>query len=413
MSGALKLEGKKNMSISNEIVDFSSPNKVYIPLINCGKECEAIVKKGDKVKKGEVIAIRRDIDFPIHSSVSGEVIGIKKRLYIDNNMVSCVVIDNNCKETLENKKLIKDITEYTKEEFINLLKNCGVTGMGGSDFPTFLKYKNNLKILIVNAVECEPYLTSDEMLVRLKAEQILETIDAIMKINNIDKCFIAYKKKNRDVLLSFLNCMDKYTNIYLAPLKDLYPMGWERKIIKDVLNVEYEKYPNEAEIVVNNVSTIYSIYKALKFQRPISKRIITISGEGFSDQINVLLKIGADISEVLKELGNYNSEEVSIIAGGPMMGIALSDDSTMATKNLNGITILPKSDGKLNNCISCGKCIDVCPSNLCPVLIMKNSGDLKKFHPEKCCECGLCSFVCPSKINVREYVKNAKKGVKK
>lgn len=415
MIRGIKLDGNKEMSLSDEIVDFSNPARVYVPLMNGSVECECTVRKGRKVKKGSVIGIRKDLDFPILSPVSGTVVGIKKCLYLNGNMVDCVEILNDKKEIELKKKLVKDITKYTKDEFIDLLKKCAVTGMGGSDFPTYLKYKSNLDILIVNAVECEPYITSDVMLVKLKAEIILDSISAIMKINNIKKCFIAYKKDNKIVENAFLEYIDNYDDIVLSPVKNIYPAGWERHIVKSVLNLEYDKYPSEIGVVVNNVSTVFAIYKALKFQRNITKRIVTITGEGFTEPINVLVKVGTNMSNVIKKIGKYQGENLKFIAGGPMMGTSLPSDNVIVTNALNGLTIIEDTNDEINDCMGCGRCVKVCPANICPIFILNNITNddmLKKLHPEKCVECGLCSYVCPSKIGLRDAVKIAKKRVK-
>ena len=415
MVRGIKLDGNKEMSLSDEIVDFSAPTRVYVPLMNGSMECECVTKKGRKVKKGTIIGIRKDLDFPILSPVSGTVVGIKKCLYLNGNMVDSVEILNDKKEIELKKKCVKDITKYTKDEFIDLLKKCAVTGMGGSDFPTYLKYKSDLDILIVNAVECEPYITSDVMLVKLKAEIILDSISAIMKINNIKKCFIAYKKDNKIVENAFLEYINNYDDIVLSPVKNIYPAGWERHIVRSVLNLEYDKYPSEIGVVVNNVSTIFAIYKALKFQRNITKRIVTISGDGFTEPINVLVKVGTNMSNVIKKIGKYQGENLKFIAGGPMMGTSLPSDNVIATNALNGVTIIEDTDDEINDCMGCGRCVKACPANICPIFILKNITNedmLKKLHPEKCVECGLCSYICPSKIGLRDAVKIAKKRVK-
>lgn len=415
MIKGIKLNGNKEMSLSDEIVDFSNPTRVYVPLMNGSVECECVTKKGRKVKKGSVIGIRKDLDFPILSPVSGTVVGIKKSLYLNGKMVDSVEILNDKKEIELKKKLVKDITKYTKDEFIDLLKKCAVTGMGGSDFPTYLKYKSDLDILIVNAVECEPYITSDVMLVKLKAEIILDSISAIMKINNIKKCFIAYKKDNKIVENAFLEYIDNYDDIVLSPVKNIYPAGWERHVVKSVLNLEYDKYPSEIGVVVNNVSTVFAIYKALKFQRNITKRIVTITGEGFTEPINVLVKVGTNMSNVIKKIGKYQGENLKFIAGGPMMGTSLPSDNVIVTNALNGVTIIEDTNDEINDCMGCGRCVKACPANICPIFILNNITNddmLKKLHPEKCVECGLCSYVCPSKIGLRDAVKIAKKRVK-
>lgn len=417
MLRGIKLDEKKSMSFKDEIVDFSVPNRVYVPLINANIECECTVKKGKKVRKGSIIGIRKDIDFPILSPVSGTVLGTKKCMYLNGKEVECVVIVNDKNEKVIKKKLVKDITSYTKDEFVELLKKCSVTGMGGGDFPTYLKYQKKLDILIVNAVECEPYITADAMLVKLKSEAILESINAIMKINKIKKCFIAYEKNNKIIEDSFLEYIDNYKNIVLYPVKDMYPMGWGRYVVKSVLGLEYDKYPSEIGVVVNNVSTIFAIYKVLKFQRNITKRIITITGEGFTEPVNVLVKIGTNMSTIIKKLGKYKEEEeLKLIAGGPMMGVSLPSDNVVVSSNLGAITIIPDTFDEINDCMSCGRCLNVCPVNICPIFILNNIKDvekLKKLHPEKCIECGACSYICPSKIGLRDAVKIAKKKVDK
>ena len=413
----LKLDNKKSMSLSDEIIDFSNPSRVYVPLINGNTICKCTVKEGKKVKKGTIVGKREDIDFPILSPVSGTVVGIKKCLYSNGEEVDSVVIVNDKKETLVRNVDVSNITNYTKEEFIELLRKCGITGMGGSDFPTFLKYKNELNVLIVNAVECEPYITSDAMLCKLKADIILESINAIMKINNISKCFIAYKKNNNMVKNAFLKYINNYENISLYPVKNMYPAGWERHVIKSVLNITYDRFPSEVGVVVNNVSTIFAIYKVLKYKRGITKRIVTISGEGFSDPVNILVKNGTNMSTVVKKIGTYNGgENLKFIAGGPMMGNALPSDSVIATNRLSAITILNDTFDEINECMGCGRCMRVCPANLCPVFILKNLDNkdkLKELQVEKCVECGLCSYICPSKIGLRDAVILAKSEVRK
>lgn len=417
MIKGIHLDNKKDISISNEVVDICNPKVVYIPLINNGIECKCIVKIGKKVRKDTIVGVREDINFPVLSSVSGKVIDIKKCLYLNNTAVDCVVIENDMQEKGIRKTSVDDITDYSKDGFIEILKECAVVGMGGSDFPTYLKYTNKLNTLIVNAVECEPYITSDLMLIKLKCAEIIEAINAIMIINKISNCYIAVKKDNKIAIKIFEKYLNNYPNIKLVGLKNMYPMGWERYIIKDILNINYIKYPSEKGIVVSNISTVFAIYKALKFQRSISKRIVTISGEMFNEPINVLVRIGTTFKDVLKKLGVKISKDVKIVAGGPMMGFALVSDDVVITKNLNCILVIEDIDDYEDTpCIRCGKCDLICPVNLSPVLIKDNVNNpdiSKSLNCTRCVECGLCSYVCPSKIDVRNYVKIAKDGVNK
>lgn len=420
MAKGIKVISNKNMSKSNKLVECKRPSIVYIPLTNHTKlDCECLVKVGDEVLKGSVIGRRNDnIDLPIHSSVSGKVIGIEEKLYANGTPVKCVVIENNFKEKQIDLVGAKaTISSYSKEEFIDLLKKCAVTGMGGGDFPTYIKYQCDLNTIIVNAVECEPYITADDMMIKLHADEILETIDAIMEINGIEKGVIAIQEGDVENRKNFVKYLGTYPKISLVSLRDVYPMGWEKLMIKEALGVEYEKIPSDKGIVVNNVSTIYAIYKALKYKRPISRRIVTVTGELFKEPKNIMIKIGTSMKDVIQEFGGYKeAPKVRFIAGGPMMGTCLESDDLVVTKNLNCVLIIPDIEEEALPCIRCGRCIEVCPANICPVLIKDKVRDfesLKYLHPEKCIECGLCSYICPSKIRIRESVRDAKKEIRR
>lgn len=421
MHSGIKIAGHRSMSIKEEIVDFNKPEIVYIPLVNYSNlDCECLVKVGDEVLKGSIIGRRNDnIELPIHASVSGKVIGIEEHLYLNGEKVKCVVIQNDYREKQEETKGAKEkISSHSKEDFIKLLKDCAVTGMGGSDFPTYIKYKDViLNTLIVNVVECEPYITADYMLSKLKIEEILETVDAIMEINNIKRSIIAVREGN-DIGERFSEYLGTYPNISLVYVKSLYPMGWEKELIKETLNVEYEKFPGEKGIVVNNVSTIYAIYKALKHHKPISRRIITVTGDMIKQPQNIIVKIGTPMSKVIEKIGGYKKgSNIKFVAGGPMMGNCMPSDDLIVTKNLNCVLVTDDlTTLEEITCIRCGRCVNVCPAKIAPVLIRDHVGDfesLKELYPEKCIECGLCSYVCPSKINVREYVREAKKEIRR
>lgn len=412
------LDQNKEMSITDEVVDMCEPKVVYIPLANyTNTDCKCLTSIGKRVKKGTVIGIREDIGLPILSSVSGKVVDIRKNLYLNGKTVNCVVIENDGKERVIKKTVVDDIAAYSKEGFIEILKECAVTGMSGNDFPTFLKYQADLHTLIVNAVECEPYITSDLMLVKLKSREILEAIDAIIKINHLKEAFIACTENNFAVINAFERYIKEYPNIKIVTVEDLYPMGWERYLIKDILKMDYKKLPSEVGVVVDNVSTIFGIYKALKFQRGISNRIITITGEMFKEPVNVLVKIGTKMRDVIRELGGYvETDTIKLIAGGPMVGVSLPSDEVVATKNLNCILVIKDIDEYDEiTCMRCGKCDNICPAKISPVLIRANIDDkseLLKLEPNRCIECGLCSYICPSKIDLRTCVKSAKKEVK-
>jgi electron transport complex protein RnfC len=255
------------------------------------------------------------------------------------------------------------------------------------------------------------------MLVRLHADEILEAMDAVMEINKIEKGVIAIKETNAEMKSKFEKYLGTYPKISLAFMRNVYPMGWEKMLIKEATGFEYEKLPGEVGVVVNNVSTMYAIYKALKHKSPISRRIITLTGEGIKKPQNVLIKIGTSMKDVISEVGGYNDlSKIRFIAGGPMMGKCLESDDLIVTKNLNCVLVIKDFEEGALPCIRCGRCIEACPAYICPVLIKDHVNDyeaLKYLHPEKCIECGLCSYICPSKIRVRESVREAKKEIRR
>lgn len=405
------------ISCTKKIENFLKPIIVYIPLESKMQiTYRPLVNIGDYIYKGEVVAINTTIDFPIHSSVSGYLVGIKDMMIDTGKKVPCLVIENDYKEKYKDRVGAKrNISLYNKKEFLYMLNNSGIVGLSGNDYPTILKYtsKNDINYLIVNGIECEPYLSSDNAVMYQKCEEILETIDAMMEILKISKCYIAVKENNDKVINKYLKYINSYPNIKLYGIADAYPSGWERYLVKTICNVEYNKYPIEKNIVVENVETIYAIYELLKYNRPLTERVITINGDGCANKVNVKVKIGTLASELISSLGGYTKKKKDylFIAGGPLSGKSLPSDGLVITKNLCGITVIPNNIEPPTECIKCGKCIKNCPVNILPVVIMnnvKNQRVLEKLHASKCIECGMCSYVCPAKINVKEFVKKAK-----
>lgn len=412
MSG-YKIPKHKHMSMKS-LEMCNEPKKVYIPLISGNDtKLNPLVKVGEYVQKGQMVARRRGtFETPIFSSVSGYVMEIKEMRHQTGVKVNCLVIDNDLRERKKYKK--KEVKN--KKQFVELLKECGIIGMGGAGFPTYFKYDTNEKVetLLINAVECEPYITADWQVIMEKCELILETIDEILKLNDIDEAVFAIKKTNVEAIAEIKRHINSYPNIKLKEVKNIYPMGWERTLIKEALNLEYDRLPIEKGIIVNNVSTIYAIYEALNEGKPLFERIITVTGEGVKNPCNCLVKVGTKVSEIISQLGG-RKENTIIIAGGPMMGNeALSN--LVVTPELNCILVLPKKESCIEkNCLRCGKCEMVCPAGLIPVLIkdnLKNKEMLKKLDVNKCISCGLCSYICPSSIDVREKVNQAKLEVK-
>jgi len=415
----IKLNSK--IKLKKDIEEYIKPQIIYVPLENKnGVIYKHLVKEGEYIFKGDVVAINEKNNFPLHSSVSGYAITGTKKIMNNGKKIKCVVVENDFKEKYRDKIGAKrNLSKYSKDEFISLLKDSGITGLGGSDFPTFLKYNTDHKIdcLLINGVECEPYIGCDKAVMNKYTEEILEAVDSILEIMNINKAYIVVKENNLSIIEKFKKYMGTYPNIGLKTMPDVYPAGWERNIVEHVLGRKYESYPIEVGVIVSNVSTIYAIYEMLKYNRPLTERIITITGTGIKKPMNVKVKIGALLSEIIENIEGYKDiKNPLFIAGGPMMGNSLPTDDLVVTKDLNCVLVIDDIEEVNYPCISCGKCINVCPAKIFPALIMKNYNDedkLRKLTPEKCIECGLCSYVCPSKIEVREFVRIAKGRVNK
>lgn len=421
MITGLKIPKRKKMSIKEKVGVYNKMKYVYIPLISGNDTNITIsVKKGDYVYKGSIVGKRKgNFRIPIHSSISGTVVDYEEKYTSNGKKVKCIVIENDFLDAIEKEYENNDITKYTKKEFLKTIQDCGIVGMGGSGFPTYVKYNIDKKIntLIINAVECEPYITSDFVLIREKCEEILEAIDAVREINNIDEAIIAIKESNIELKEIIDNYIGTYLKIKVTLVPDLYPMGWEKSLVKFIKKVDYERLPMEKGIIVNNVSTMYAIYEALKYKKPLTERIVTFTGENLKRPQNVMVKLGTSTSEIIKKVGGLNKKEVTYVSGGPMMGTSIPTDDIIININDNCILVLDKVEEDIEStCMRCGKCVDNCPAKLSPVLIkeaLNNTDKLKKLEPMRCIECGLCSYICPAKINLREKVKLAKEKLRK
>ena len=394
-----KLAHHKHMSM-NELKSFLKPKDIYL------EQGDSKLLVGDYVYKYQTIGHKERFNVPIISSVSGTVVDIKD---------GYIKIKNDLLEKTEKEIINRDVSKIKKEEFLDIIEKAGIIGMGGAGFPTHMKYKTdkNIELLIVNAVECEPYITADYSIMNEKCNELLEGINNIIRINKINNAILAIKKTNVEVIKKFKEIIDKYPKIELRIVRDIYPMGWERTLIKEVTKKEYDILPIELGIVVNNISTIFAINNALKHDIPLVERIITITGENVKNPGNVMVKIGTSVNEILKFMGGILDDSV-LISGGPMMGVEINKTEYIKPQ-MNCILVLPKpKEENIINCLRCGKCVSACPANLAPVLIKEcsNKEELIKLQVNKCISCGLCSYICPSRIDLRNIVNEKKEVIK-
>lgn len=394
---SIKEKTNKN---AKTLKSYLEPKKVYI---NYTENDNISVIDNNEVAEGDIIARNTITDMPIIAPISGITkINHKKKL---------IEIKNSFKK-IENKEEISYDYTYTKTELLDLMKKSGIVGMSKLANPTYLKYdsKKKIKTLIVNAVECEPYATCDYVLALNNAKEIIKTINWIMKTFAIKECFIALTVKNHELKEKLFTIADKYKKIKVIEVPNLYPMGWERTLVRYLKHIDYKDNPIEKGIVINNIATIYAIGESMKYKKPLTSRIVTV--EGIEEPCNINVKIGTSIKEILDYL-EVSCNDKFIVTGGAMMGKICDFKSEYIKPTTNSILIKNKEEYIKEECIRCGKCIQNCPVKLSPILIKENENNkkaLKYLHPEKCIECGICSFICPSKIDLREEVKNIKKG---
>lgn len=413
----VKLHGKKRLSIKSSIVDALKPNFVYFPLEHNGITYKKVVEVGSVVKMGQPILYREDrYAHPICSSVSGVVRDVKKVYNSNGQIVEMIEIANDFKE--EPFFTPSTELELTKDEIVNKVKNAGIVGLGGAGFPTYVKYlpKQKAKLVIINAAECEPYITCDFISVLENYEKLIRGIKYIMKASGAKKAVIAIKKAKVEAVSLLKEKLANEDKIDLFLLKDKYPVGWEKHIVERVTKKTYASLPREIGVVVNNVQTAIAVCEAVEENKPLIEKVITVSGEGIKSPKNLKIKIGTKFSSLLELCGGYidGLEDAYVIAGGPLSGTSLPTDDFVITSNVNSVVILLKSDTVITlNCIGCGKCADICPVKLTPTLIKKayeknKITTLEALNTMKCVRCGLCSYICPSRVDVSEAVGLAK-----
>lgn len=398
----IKLDGKKDISLKEKFNTFDNPKIVKIPLIQGKISYEAILKKDDSVSIGSIIGKCIKYDLPLFSSVSGKIKNI------DNNFIT---IENDGKCSLDYRVEKNNIDN--KNDFINLIRNKGIVGLSGSMYPTYLKYNNSqFDVLIVNGVECEPYNTADYTVMVNYFDNIISVLELMINLFDIKECFIAIKGKNKYLKEMIRTKLSDNERIKLVLIPDFYPMGWSRNLVRYIKHTDYDKHTIEKGIIINNVSTIYSIYEAIFLNKPLIDRIVTFTGDALNKPCNIRVRFGTSIKDVIEYIGGYKKQSAVIISSGPMMGYNLENDEGVITSSLTSFIALSHSnDEKTLKCLRCGKCIENCPAKIYPVLVkdnINNIDELKRLSVNKCIGCGICSYVCPAKINLREYVEKAR-----
>ena len=406
---------ENKLSAGKKITALAAPKQVIIPLSqHIGAPAQAVVKKGDLVKVGTLLAKAGGfVSANIHSSVSGKVNKIDNALDASGYKRPAVFIDvegDEWEESIDRSEtLVKECTLSSKE-IIDKIAAAGIVGMGGATFPTQVKLLpppgNKADILIINAVECEPYLTADHSLMMEKGEEILVGVSILMKAANVNKAVIGIENNKPDAIAHMTKLAASYQGIEVMPLKVKYPQGGEKQLIDAVTSrqVKSGALPISVGAIVQNVGTVFAVYQAVQKNKPLFERVVTVTGKAVANPSNFLVRMGTPISVLIEAAGGMPENTGKIISGGPMMGKALASVDAPVCKGSSGVLLLTREESvrkPARDCIRCAKCVNVCPMGLNPTLLMtatefQNWELAEKNHITDCIECGSCSYTCPA-----------------
>ncbi len=427
--GGIHPEENKHFTEGKSIENFPIPKKVIIPLSqHTGAPARPLVKKGDTVTEGQLIGEKNGkISANIHSPVPGKVIDVGNYLTFTGKKLLSVVIQTEGEFSLKTKEPVA-WEELDREQLLQKITDAGIVGLGGAAFPTDVKYSpppdKKIEYLIINGAECEPFLTSDDALMREKADEIIEGIKICMKILNVNKAFIGIELNKKEAIKIFSQKLND-NKIEVVGLKTRYPQGGEKQLIKAITGREVPSggLPMDVGTVVSNVGTVYAIWEAVVYNKPLIERVVTITGRIVENPGNYKIRIGTTIKEILETI-KLKEEPEKIIFGGPMMGISVQSLDVPVVKGTSGILFMGKKEvnrfdySKYNSCIRCARCIKVCPMGLNPSMLSilgetGNYSEMKEYFIFDCIECGSCSFVCPSTRPIVQWIKIGKARLKK
>ncbi len=406
------------------------PDKVIIPVSqHIGSPANPVVAKGDTVKAGQIIAAGKGfVSANIHSSVSGKVSKIDLAADSSGYRQTAVFIDVEGDEWIDTIDRSTDLVRDIKLSPEDIVKRCfesGIVGLGGATFPSHVKLAvpsgKKCDVLIINGVECEPYLTSDHRLMLERGEQILVGVTILMKALKVEKAMVGIENNKPDAIDNMTKLSASFIGITVHPLKVKYPQGAEKQLVKALLHREVPsgRLPIDVGAVVHNVGTAYAVYEAVQKNKPLFERVVTVTGKSLTKPGNYMVRTGTPLIKLIEAAGGIPGNTGKIINGGPMMGKAVSNTDIPVVKGMSGVILVPLEESvreEIKPCIRCAKCVSVCPLNLEPYLLMALSerGLFERAEIERitdCMECGSCSFICPADRPLLDYIRLGKSNV--
>ncbi len=421
---------ENKLSARKPITPLPLPAEMTIMLgQHLGAPAIALVKKGDSVKVGQLIAQAQGfISAVIHSPVSGTVTKVDDTVDASGYRKQAIVIKVEGDEWMENIDRTPDLVTECNDDnktIVKKIQDAGIVGLGGATFPTHIKLSpppgKTAEVLIINGVECEPYLTADHQLMLEKGAEIMVGIEILKKALNVKRAIIGIENNKPDAIELMSAMAKKYTGTEICPLKVQYPQGGEKQLIKATIGREVPsgKLPIEVGAVVQNVGTAFAVYEAVQKNKPLFERVVTVTGKSVQNPSNFLVRIGTPVKQLIDAAGGLPGDTGKIIGGGPMMGKALVNTEVPVTKGSSGVLIINEREAArkpMQNCIRCAKCVDACPMGLSPYLLMVlgEKGLHEKAEAESvmdCIECGSCSYTCPANRPLLDFIRLEKSKV--
>ena len=426
--GGVHPAGHKELSCESPLVPLLPQGElVFMTNQHIGKPATPVVKKGDKVLAGQVIAEAGGfVSANIHSSVSGTVKAVETRKNASGGSATAIVVENDGEYTLaEGVGEQCDPDALTNQELLAKIQKAGIVGMGGAGFPTHVKLTvkepEKINFVIANGAECEPYITCDDQLMRTHAKEIVAGMELILRLFPNAKGIVVIENNKPKAIAAMEEACKAAKNVVVQPVLTKYPQGGERSLISIIAqkHLKLGMLPADAGCVVDNVATIYAIYRAVCFNEPLMERSFTVSGDAVENPGNYIVKVGTSHREVVEAAGGFKLTPKKVLSGGPMMGFAMTTLDAPICKNNNAITCLSFDDveqaqKQMTACLRCGRCSRVCPLGLSPQLmqVAATHKDYERYEKHlyglECIGCGCCTYNCPAKRPLMQLFKATK-----